>query len=71
VERPARVQSDRQRDEVVLERGSANAKALVRLVNDALPELTEDQAWRLVLGAFLMTSTIWSHATPPQSVLDV
>jgi AcrR family transcriptional regulator len=52
-------------------RGIANAKALVRLVNDALPELTEDQAWRLVLGAFLMTSAIWSHATPPQSVLDV
>jgi AcrR family transcriptional regulator len=51
-------------------RGIANANALVRLVNDALSELTEDQAWRLVLGAVLMTSALWSHATPPQAVLD-
>jgi AcrR family transcriptional regulator len=52
-------------------RGIAHAKALVRLVTDALPELTDDQAWRLVVAAFLMTSALWSHATPPQAVLDV
>jgi AcrR family transcriptional regulator len=51
-------------------RGMANATALVRLVDDALPELTDDQAWRLILGALLMTSAIWSHATPTQSMLD-
>jgi AcrR family transcriptional regulator len=51
-------------------RGIAHAKTLVRLVNDALPELTEDEAWRLVLGALLMTSALWSHGTPPQAVLD-
>ena len=51
-------------------RGIANANALVRLVNDALSELTEDQSWRLVLGAVLITSALWSHATPPQAVLD-
>jgi Tetracyclin repressor-like, C-terminal domain len=52
-------------------RGIAKANTLVRLVGDVLPELTEDQAWRLFLGALLMTSAIWSHATPPQAVLDV
>ena len=51
-------------------RGLAKADTLVGLVRDALPELTQDQAWRLVIGAFLLTSAIWSHATPPQSVLD-
>jgi AcrR family transcriptional regulator len=52
------------------QRGMANAKALTQLVNDALLELTEDQAWRLVLGVLLMTSALWSYATPPQAVLD-
>jgi AcrR family transcriptional regulator len=51
-------------------RGLAKADALAGLVRDALPELTEEQAWRLVVGAFLLTSAIWSHSTPPQSVLD-
>jgi AcrR family transcriptional regulator len=51
-------------------RGIATATSLVRLVNDALPELTEDHAWRLLLGTFLMTSAIWSYATPPQAVVD-
>jgi AcrR family transcriptional regulator len=51
-------------------RGIVHAGAFVGLVRDALPELTEDQAWRLVLGSFLMTSAIWSHATLPQAVRD-
>ena len=51
-------------------RGVAHANAFVGLVTDALPELTEDQAWRLIVGAFLMASAIWSHATPPPAVLD-
>jgi hypothetical protein len=32
--------------------------------------LTEDAAWRWVLGALLLTSALWSHATAPQAVLD-
>jgi AcrR family transcriptional regulator len=51
-------------------RGIGMAAELIRLVRDALPELTEDQAWRLVFGAFLMASAAWSHATPPQAMLD-
>jgi AcrR family transcriptional regulator len=51
-------------------RGVASATTLVGLVRHALPELSEDQAWRLVLGAFLLTSSLWAHATPPQAVLD-
>ena len=51
-------------------RGVASATTLVGLVRQALPELSEDHAWRLVLGAFLLTSSLWAHATPPQAVLD-
>ena len=51
-------------------RGTAKADALVRLVDDVLPELTADEAWRLVVGALLIASALWSHATPPQAVLD-
>lgn len=50
--------------------GVANATTLVGLSQKALPELSEDQAWRLVIAAFLLTSSLWAHATPPQSVLD-
>lgn len=51
-------------------RGVASATTLVGLIRQALPELSEDQAWRLVLGALLLTSSLWAHATPPQAVLD-
>jgi AcrR family transcriptional regulator len=51
-------------------RGIAHATTLVGLIRQALPELSEDQAWRLVIGALLLTSSLWSHATPPQAVLD-
>jgi AcrR family transcriptional regulator len=52
-------------------RGVALAGTLVGLIAEALPELSEDQAWRLVVGAFLLTSSLWAHANPPQAVLDV
>jgi AcrR family transcriptional regulator len=52
-------------------RGVAHAGTLVGLVRQALPELSEDQAWRLVVGALLLTSSLWAHATPPQALLDV
>jgi AcrR family transcriptional regulator len=51
-------------------RSVTSATVLVGLIRDALPELSEDEAWRLVLGALLVTSSLWAHATPPQAVLD-
>lgn len=51
-------------------RGLTHAKVLVRLVGDALVELTEDETWSLVLGALAITSAMWPHANPPQAVLD-
>jgi AcrR family transcriptional regulator len=50
--------------------GVAHAATLVGFIRQALPELSEDQAWRLVVGALLLTSSLWAHATPPQAVLD-
>ena len=51
-------------------RGVAHAATFGELIRHALPELSEDQAWRLVLGALLLASSLWAHATPPQAVLD-
>jgi AcrR family transcriptional regulator len=52
-------------------RGSVEHGAtLVRLVRKALPELSDDEAWRLVLSAVLLTTSLWAHARPPQAVLD-
>jgi AcrR family transcriptional regulator len=51
-------------------RGVASAATLGGLVRRALPELSEDEAWRLVVGVFVLTSSLWAHATPPQAVLD-
>ena len=44
----------------------ANAEVLTGLVRDALPELSEDDAWRYVTGAWLMTSALWAYARPPR-----
>jgi hypothetical protein len=52
-------------------RGVASATTLVGLIRQALPELSEDQAWRFVLGALLPTSSLWAHATPPQAAADL
>ncbi|HEX5619318.1 MAG TPA: TetR family transcriptional regulator [Solirubrobacteraceae bacterium] len=51
-------------------RGMAHAAAFGDLIRQALPELSEDQTWRLVIGVFLLTSSLWAHATPPQAVVD-
>ena len=51
-------------------RGIAHAAAFGELIRQALPELSEDQTWRLVVGVFLLTSSLWAHATPPQAVVD-
>jgi AcrR family transcriptional regulator len=51
-------------------RSVGHATTLVGLVHAALPELSEDESWRLVIGAFLLISSLWAHARPPQAVLD-
>jgi AcrR family transcriptional regulator len=51
-------------------RGIAQAAAFGDLIRQALPELSEDQTWRLVVGVFLLASSLWAHTTPPQAVLD-
>jgi AcrR family transcriptional regulator len=54
----------------VKRRGIAYTSTLVGLIRRALPELSEDQATRLVIGALLLTSSLWAHANPPQALLD-
>lgn len=51
-------------------RGAAHATTLVGLIRQALPELSEDRAWRLVVATLLLSSSLWAHARPPQPVLD-
>jgi AcrR family transcriptional regulator len=51
-------------------RGIASASTLVGLIRQALPELSDDEGWRLVIAAFLLTSSLWSHANPSQAVCD-
>ena len=51
-------------------RGVAHAAAFGDLVRHALPELSEDQTWRLVVGVLLLTSSLWPHATPSQALVD-
>jgi AcrR family transcriptional regulator len=51
-------------------RGIGHAGTLVGLIRQALPELSEDQAWRLVVSVLLLTSSLWAHARPSQALLD-
>jgi AcrR family transcriptional regulator len=48
----------------------ADAEALAGLVRDALPELSHDDAWRYMVGLWLMTSALWAYARPPEAVLQ-
>lgn len=47
-----------------------DAEAFAGLVLDALPELSQDDAWRYSIGAWVMTSALWAHARPPEAVLE-
>lgn len=47
-----------------------DAEILTGLVRDALPELSEDDAWRYWVGAWVMTSALWAYASPPEAVLE-
>jgi AcrR family transcriptional regulator len=51
-------------------RGVAHAATFVGLIRQALPELSEEQAWRLVVSVLLLTSSLWAHARPSQALLD-
>jgi len=46
-----------------------DGEAFVALVHDALPELSRDDAWRYMVGVWVMTSALWAHARPPEAVL--
>jgi hypothetical protein len=50
--------------------GIADAEAFAGLVRDALPELSQDDAWRYTVGAWVMTSALWAHARPPDAVIQ-
>ena len=50
--------------------GMADADAFGGVVRSALPELSADDAWRYTIGAWVMTSALWSHARPPEAVLQ-
>ncbi len=39
-------------------------------MRDALPELGQDDAWRYMVGAWLMTSALWAHARPPEALVE-
>jgi AcrR family transcriptional regulator len=47
-----------------------DAEVLAGLVRNALPELSQDEAWRYTVGAWLMTSALWAYARPPEAVLQ-
>jgi AcrR family transcriptional regulator len=48
----------------------ADAEILAGLVHDALPELSQDDAWRYTVGVWLMTSALWAYARPPEAALQ-
>jgi AcrR family transcriptional regulator len=48
----------------------ADAEALAGLIRDALPEFSDDDAWRYMVGAWHMTSALWAHVRPPEAVLQ-
>jgi AcrR family transcriptional regulator len=51
-------------------RGAVHAATLGGLVRRALPELSEDEAWRLVVGVLLLATSLWAYANPSQALLD-
>jgi AcrR family transcriptional regulator len=48
----------------------ADAEVIAGLVRDALPELSQDDAWRYTVGAWLITAALWAYARPPEAVLQ-
>jgi hypothetical protein len=50
--------------------GLADAELFAGLVREALPELSQDDAWSYTIGAWLMASALWTHARPPAALLE-
>ena len=48
----------------------SDADVIAGLVRDALPELSEDDAWRYTVAAWVTTSALWAHARPPEAVVQ-
>jgi AcrR family transcriptional regulator len=48
----------------------ADAELFEGLVRGALPELSREDAWRYVVGAWVMTSALWAHARPPEALVQ-
>src|SRR5262245_18640122 len=44
----------------------ADAELFMSLVRDALPELSEDDAFRYTAGTWLMTAGLWAFSCPPE-----
>lgn len=51
-------------------RGAVHAATLGGLIRRALPELSVDEAWRLVVGVLLLTTSLWAYANPSQALCD-
>jgi PadR family transcriptional regulator len=50
--------------------GLADAELFAGLVRDALPELSQDDAWNYTIGAWLMASALWTHSRPPEAIVQ-
>jgi AcrR family transcriptional regulator len=48
----------------------ADAESFAVLVRTALPEFSEDDAWKYVMATWLMTSALWAYRRPPEAVVD-
>jgi AcrR family transcriptional regulator len=47
-----------------------DAEVFTGLVRDALPELTQDDAWRYTAATWLMTAGLWAFSCPPEAVVE-
>jgi len=48
----------------------ADADRFAGLVRDALPELSQDDAWRYMIATWVMASALWVHARLPEALLQ-
>jgi AcrR family transcriptional regulator len=48
----------------------ADAETLTALVQDALPELSPDDAWQYMIATWLMTAALWAHRRPPAALVE-
>jgi AcrR family transcriptional regulator len=48
----------------------ADIEVFTGLVRDALPELSQDAAWRYAIGTWVMTAALWAYARPPAAMVE-